>query len=599
MASVMSSMISHPLSTTVVSTATSAATTTAVALPLSEVALAFGKAPTAPVCALLDALYAAFAPFAQLSADDTAVPPADLGALPPRPAEYTIDASTHVLHGGGRLATADLDLVLSAVGHAYLTPERTAMLLMALRRYATIPFTSFVALWLHHSAAPYVSSMQDVTVMSGGGGESTAASDAASALIAPNPFDDDAEGEARASMAASIAAGVLARTDGAAAASIGAAAIDLEAMTAPLGVTALGAIHQAFALFDTANNGAIPLDHTDLVLAALERHVTSPAEGCSFVDRAHAAAGRTTVDERRNALLSFHDLLGLLASPPPRARPQPRDAAAASAAASAAVDAATALETAPPLDPDANADAHAVFASFAAPLADDPNLLAAFATTGQCDPLYSTAGAHMAARDVPAALEVLAVEYPPPMLPWLLRAAVPAYATVGDMAALPAPTFARIVAALIAVRERSRPAAAASGSTPMPFIAPDPMATTIGGIARLMPSQADTRAAFDLWADPTTECLDANDLELVLKPLGYHRTLPEIGRVVEAAGLAEATTLEFEDLHTVLVVLCAEGVSAAAGSGGWIHSVAGAGRVPAVGHMEEPLAQPWAALSYY
>ena len=106
---------------------------------------------------------------------------------------------------------------------------------------------------------------------------------------------------------------------------------------------------------------------------------------------------------------------------------------------------------------------------------------------------------------------------------------------------------------------------------PTPF-APPAHSRSGGSRPRLLPPQAEVRAAFDLFADPSTDALGgADDLELVLKPLGIHRTDDELAQALHAIGLSTyidaegrpfggpwETPIAFDDVRRLLVHFASE-----------------------------------------
>ena len=479
-----SAAISQPLSATILSTSATAATTTAVALPLTEVAIALPKNPSPQTIALIDAAYAAFAPFASISTDDAAVPTPDLGLLPPKATSYTFDHSTGLLHGGGRLQTSDLDLVLSSFGAYYLEPRRREHFLITLKRYATVPFSNFLALLVFHLAAPHANALDPSATTSNNGVPEASeqeedpatlsadlASEAASNLVAPNPFEDEISGDARAGVAASVAAGKLAIADTSTAASSGAAAIDMEAMSAPLGVHALSALRAAFALFDASADGYILLSDVDLVFAALDRHLTID-ELNGLTKAAHKASGNLLPGGTVDARLPFYELVRMLARSPGDHHHHTSSSSAegvaaaaaagggdlsASVAASNALEARTILLAAPPLSPEATAEARAAFDAVRVKRADDMGAWGLY-DAGLDKPLYKASDCIRAA-DVTIALDLIGESLSrnsSDLLPWLVFEAtgslgkeVPETAKKGeDNAPLSFVTFTKIVAAL-------------------------------------------------------------------------------------------------------------------------------------------------------
>ena len=297
---------------------------------LPEVPLALPRPVPATLLTLIAHAYDAFLPLATTGVVEAAVPSADLAEPPPRPAGYSIDAASGVLSGGGRLATSDLDLFLDCFGRSYLASAAHERLLDALEPYGSVAFPSLLALLLHHLASPFEAALR---------GDSTAAACAAAAarLVAPAPIDADSgdggdggatsgASEAEANLLESSASyATAASADAARVAAAGplgtdgVAALDCEALVGLLGSGPLSALLNAFRLFDTRADGTIMHVEVDLVLAALDRSLTSSqvcaysssADGCTCV-AAFSCAPLPCLDERRSPHL-----------PPPCPSPYP------------------------------------------------------------------------------------------------------------------------------------------------------------------------------------------------------------------------------------------------------------------------------------
>ena len=73
---------------------------------------------------------------------------------------------------------------------------------------------------------------------------------------------------------------------------------------------------------------------------------------------------------------------------------------------------------------------------------------------------------------------------------------------------------------------------------------------------RLLPSPRAVSAAFNLFCDGPTQTIGIGELELVLKPLGIHRTQREIDALCARSGVAR-TRLRLEDVASVLTEIAA------------------------------------------
>lgn len=181
---------------------------------------------TSQMLALVEHVHHIFLPFAMSDVDHlqggfSQIPPAALGSELPPPPAYLLDNATHVLSGGGRIPSADLELFFESLGHGYLSSAARAKLVSSLLQYSSVPFTSLLTLLLHHMATP---------------------------------FDAGIWGENSAALAGANAT------------------VPLGGMTEVPCLARLAPLHAAFLAFDRFANGTIAVEDIRLVLAALDLH---------------------------------------------------------------------------------------------------------------------------------------------------------------------------------------------------------------------------------------------------------------------------------------------------------------------------------------
>lgn len=181
---------------------------------------------TTQMLALVEHVHHIFLPFAMSDVDHlqggfSQIPPAALGSELPPPPAYLLDNATHVLSGGGRIPSADLELFFESLGHGYLSSAARAKLVSSLLQYSSVPFTSLLTLLLHHMATP---------------------------------FDAGIWGENSAALAGANAT------------------VPLGGMTEVPCLARLAPLHAAFLAFDRFADGTIAVEDIRLVLAALDLH---------------------------------------------------------------------------------------------------------------------------------------------------------------------------------------------------------------------------------------------------------------------------------------------------------------------------------------
>jgi len=312
--------------------------------------------------------------------------------------------------------------------------------------------------------------------------------------------------------------------------------MDIEALTAPLPAQSLASLFAAFRLFDAHGTGTISLDDVDLVLAAVDNHLSSTEiEQVQLLLASDGSTSQTTIN--------FHQFISKLAPLNPTKPEETRMILKASAEEDverlriaveevrahqeASSQAELSIRQAPELDEDEKALAYSAFK--------------AFSTWVLPSPSEKILVPILPSEEVSLVLEALTLRRDDSEVLPLVKAAQ-SMQTVHSMdndSGLSFEAFCAVYAVLLKSQH-------AEVSDKAPSEASDAEVADKGEIyvkSAMTSAETVVREAFLSFADEQ-ETVTTDEMEMILKTIGIHRSLKELAVAWEAMGYANRTYLD-------------------------------------------------------